>query len=57
LKIDRKEIAVIVVFLFAIVTVNAYMRGKWLARQRHQMLEKERAAQLHDGGPPDAAPE
>lgn len=57
MKLDRKEIAVIVVFLFAIVTVNAYMRGKWLARQRHQMLEKERAAQLHDGGIPDAAPE
>ena len=36
--------------LFAIVTVNAIMRGKWLARQRHQMLEQERAAKLRDGG-------
>ena len=50
MKLDRTEIAVLVLILVAIVTVNSYMRVKWGGRHAREMLERQRAAQSHDAG-------
>ena len=54
MKLDRTEIVVIALFVLAIVTFNSYMRVKWGGRHAREMIERERAAQMHDAGALDA---
>ena len=52
MKLDRTEIAVIAIFVLAIVTANAWYRVKVGGMRARMRLEQQRA--LLDAGPADA---
>lgn len=49
-KLSRTEIAVIVVFVLVIVTLNSWWRVKVRGRQLKMYMESHDAGLVHDGG-------